>query len=59
MVADAELDGRASARLVGELLGDPERLAAMAAASAASAGLMPRVRVVDEMRRCSRGRGAA
>ncbi|HOT23331.1 MAG TPA: glycosyltransferase [Thermoleophilia bacterium] len=33
MVADAELDGARLARLVRELLGDPPRLAAMAAAS--------------------------
>ena len=48
-VPDAELDGRLLARLVGELLGDRQRLARMAAASKAAGRPDATRRVADEV----------
>jgi UDP-N-acetylglucosamine--N-acetylmuramyl-(pentapeptide) pyrophosphoryl-undecaprenol N-acetylglucosamine transferase len=48
-VPDAELDGRLLARLVGELLGDRQRLARMAAASKAAGRPDATQRVADEV----------
>ena len=48
LVDDAELDGERLGRLVGELLGDPGRLAAMSACSAALGRPEAAQRVVDE-----------
>ena len=49
MVADADLTGERLRGLVSELLGDPERLARMAAASHAIGRPDARLRVVDEL----------
>ena len=59
LVDDAELERRrCSQRLVGELLGDDERLAAMAAASAALGRPDATQRVVDEIEDILKRRGA-
>jgi UDP-N-acetylglucosamine--N-acetylmuramyl-(pentapeptide) pyrophosphoryl-undecaprenol N-acetylglucosamine transferase len=61
LVDDAELNGEVLARLVSELLGDPSRLAAMAAASAALGRPDAALRVADQIEdilTARRGRGA-
>jgi UDP-N-acetylglucosamine--N-acetylmuramyl-(pentapeptide) pyrophosphoryl-undecaprenol N-acetylglucosamine transferase len=49
VIADAELTGERLGAVVSELLGEPERLAAMASASRAIGRPDARVRVVDEL----------
>ena len=58
LVDDAELDGALLARLTAELLGDPERLAAMAASSAALGRPDAAARVADEVEDILKRRGA-
>ncbi len=57
LVDDADLDGALLGRLVGELLSDRERLAAMAAASAALGRPDAAQRVADQMEDILTGRG--
>jgi UDP-N-acetylglucosamine--N-acetylmuramyl-(pentapeptide) pyrophosphoryl-undecaprenol N-acetylglucosamine transferase len=58
LVDDADLDGALLARLVAELLGDRERLAAMARASAALGRPDAAQRVADQVEDILKRRGA-
>ena len=56
VVADAELDGARLAREVGELLGNEDRLNAMAAAARSTAKPDAAARIADELLRLAYGR---